>query len=61
MKKLMLLLAIAGMSLGTFAQETTTTEIPTQKHKVVTNGFGITGLLISVVSSLATSQIRKLA
>jgi outer membrane protein OmpA-like peptidoglycan-associated protein len=39
MKKLMLLLAIAGMSLGTFAQETTTTEIPTQKHKVVTNGF----------------------
>ena len=35
----MLLLAIAGMSLGTFAQETTTTEIPTQKHKVVTNGF----------------------
>lgn len=39
MKKLMLLLAIAGMSLGSFAQETTTTEIPTQKHKVVTNGF----------------------
>ena len=39
MKKMMLLLAIAGMSLGAFAQETTTTEIPTQKHKVVTNGF----------------------
>lgn len=39
MKKLMLLLAIAGMSMSSFAQETTTTEIPTQKHKIVTNGF----------------------
>ncbi|MEE1287359.1 MAG: OmpA family protein [Bacteroidaceae bacterium] len=39
MKKIMLLLAIAGMSTGVMAQETTTTEIPTQKHKVVTNGF----------------------
>ena len=36
---MMLLLAFAGMSFGTFAQETATTEIPTQKHKVVTNGF----------------------
>lgn len=39
MKKLMLLLAIAGMSMGSFAQETTSSEIPTKKHQVVTNGF----------------------
>ena len=39
MKKMMLLLAFAGMSFGVFAQETTTSEIPTQKHKVITNGF----------------------
>lgn len=39
MKKMMLLLAVAGMSLGTYAQENTSTEIPTHKHKVVTNGF----------------------
>ncbi|MBR5466726.1 MAG: OmpA family protein [Bacteroidaceae bacterium] len=39
MKKLMLLLAIAGFSIGAVAQENATTEIPTLKHKVVTNGF----------------------
>ena len=39
MKKMMLLLAFASMSFGVFAQETTTSEIPTQKHKYVTNGF----------------------
>ena len=39
MKKMMLLLAMAGMSFGAVAQENTTAEIPTQKHKVVTNGF----------------------
>ncbi len=39
MKKMLLLLAIAGMSLGAYAQENTATEIPTLKHKVVTNGF----------------------
>lgn len=36
---MMLLLAVAGMSLGAYAQENTSTEIPTHKHKVVTNGF----------------------
>ncbi len=35
----MFLLAIASMSLGAFAQEDTSAEIPTLKHKVVTNGF----------------------
>ena len=39
MKKMMLLLAFVGMSFGVFAQETTSGEIPTLKHKVVTNGF----------------------
>jgi outer membrane protein OmpA-like peptidoglycan-associated protein len=39
MKKMMLLLAIAGFSIGAVAQENATTEIPTLKHKVVTNGF----------------------
>lgn len=39
MKKMMLLLAVAGMSLGAYAQENTSAEIPTHKHKVVTNGF----------------------
>ncbi len=39
MKKMMLLLAIASMSLGAYAQENTSAEIPTKKHKVVTNGF----------------------
>ncbi len=39
MKKMMLLLAIAGMSLGVYAQENTSAEIPTLKHKVVTNDF----------------------
>jgi hypothetical protein len=38
MKKMLFLLAFSSMSLGMVAQETTT-EIPTQKHKVVTNGF----------------------
>ncbi len=36
---MMLLLAIAGLSLGAYAQEDTSAEIPTQKHKVITNGF----------------------
>ena len=36
---MMLLLAIAGCSIGAVAQENATTEIPTLKHKVVTNGF----------------------
>lgn len=39
MKKIMLLLAFAGISFTALAQETTTTETPTLKHKVVTNGF----------------------
>lgn len=39
MKKMMLLLAIAGMSLGASAQSNASAEIPTHKHKVVTNGF----------------------
>ena len=39
MKKMMFLLAFAGMSLGASAQEAKTNEIPTLKHKVVTNGF----------------------
>ena len=39
MKKMMLLLAFAGISFGAFAQEAETNEIPTLKHKVVTNGF----------------------
>ena len=39
MKKMMLLLAVAGLSLGAYAQENTSAEIPTHKHKVVTNGF----------------------
>lgn len=39
MKKLMFLLAFAGFSFGAFAQEVPTEEIPTLKHKVVTNGF----------------------
>lgn len=39
MKKTMLLLAVAGLSLGAYAQENTSAEIPTHKHKVVTNGF----------------------
>lgn len=39
MKKLMFLLAFAGMSFGAFAQENATAEIPTQKHRVITNGF----------------------
>lgn len=39
MKRLMLLLAIAVMSVGANAQKTTATEIPTQKHKIITNGF----------------------
>lgn len=39
MKKLMFLLLFAGMTFSAFAQETATVEIPTQKHKVVTNGF----------------------
>ena len=39
MKKLMFLLAFAGMSFGAFAQEVAAEEIPTQKDKVVTNGF----------------------
>lgn len=38
MKKYFLLLLIAGMSITATAQETTT-EIPTKKHRVVTNGF----------------------
>ena len=38
MKKMLFLLAFSSMSLGMVAQEATT-EIPTQKHKVVTNGF----------------------
>lgn len=40
MKKMMLLLALAGMSTGVIAQETTNAEIPTHKHKVITNGVG---------------------
>ena len=36
---MMLLLAIAGMSLGVYAQENNSAEIPTHKHKVITNGF----------------------
>ncbi|MDE5561501.1 MAG: hypothetical protein K2J00_06865 [Bacteroidaceae bacterium] len=39
MKRLMLLLAIAGMSVGANAQQSATSEIPTQKHKIITNGF----------------------
>lgn len=39
MKKMMLLLAVAGMSFGAYAQGNTSAEIPTHKHKVVTNGF----------------------
>ena len=39
MKKMMFLLAFASLSAGAFAQETRTTEIPTQKDKVITNGF----------------------
>lgn len=39
MKKLMFLLAFAGFSFGVSAQETKTNEVPTQKHKVITNGF----------------------
>ncbi len=38
MKKYFLLLLVAGMSITATAQETTT-EIPTKKHRVVTNGF----------------------
>jgi hypothetical protein len=36
MKKMMFLLAFASLSAGAFAQETRTTEIPTQKDKVIT-------------------------
>ncbi|MBO5964547.1 MAG: OmpA family protein [Bacteroidaceae bacterium] len=36
---MMFLLAFASLSAGAFAQETRTTEIPTQKDKVITNGF----------------------
>ncbi|MBO5172617.1 MAG: OmpA family protein [Bacteroidaceae bacterium] len=39
MKKLMFLLVFAGFSFGAFAQEVKTNEVPTLKHKVVTNGF----------------------
>lgn len=38
MKKYFLLLLVAGMTISATAQETTT-EIPTKKHRVVTNGF----------------------
>lgn len=38
MKKFFLLLLVAGMTVTATAQETTT-EIPTKKHRVVTNGF----------------------
>ena len=38
MKKYFLLLLVAGMTITATAQETTT-EIPTKKHRVVTNGF----------------------
>lgn len=36
---MLLLLAVAGMSLGVFAQEKNSAEVPTNKHKVMTNGF----------------------
>ena len=39
MKKIMFLLAFAGISFGAFAQETANAEVPTLKDKVVTNGF----------------------
>ena len=39
MKKLMFLLAFAGISFGAYAQEATTNEIPTLENKVITNGF----------------------
>ena len=39
MKKLIFLLVFAGFSFGAFAQEVKTNEVPTLKHKVVTNGF----------------------
>lgn len=39
MKKLMFLLLLTGMSLGSAAQKTTADETLTQKHKVVTNVF----------------------
>lgn len=38
MKKMMMLLAFAGLSTVAMAQETTT-EIPVQKNRVITNGF----------------------
>ena len=57
MKKLMFLLVFAGFSFGAFAQEVKTNEVPTLKHKVVTNGFwdnwfvGFGGDFISSFSS----------
>ena len=41
MKKLMFLLAFAGISFGAYAQEATTNEIPTLENKVITNGFDV--------------------
>ena len=39
MKKFMFLLAFAGFAFGATAQEVKNEEVPTLKHRVVTNGF----------------------
>lgn len=62
MKKLMMLLAFAGLSTVAMAQETTT-EIPTKKGSVVTNGFwdnwfiGVGGEWMTNYGSQETSSI----